>query len=645
MLRGLQFPEVKPGDVTMLKTIHKDLARRPYRRLFTCDVRLGDDLGVVRCMGVEYSGSEAQEAWKRDFQRFRESGTVLSYSEHIRSSKTAQLVAIGRARVPFLFFSGDFEPLASFKNDVGETVQRYLRTLVTQLSCASDCELWADRARGVLCRGPEGPPCRIQHEALSLKAKLSTDAKLLRGDVLEAYLFTLYPKQIIEVSSLPLDWVEADMINPKANLIDITLDIDNVFSPPSHSNYTSSLSPSLLIEDECSIFSWPEHPFSLSRQEAEQAYEEFDEALSDWAEADVTNPETNSIGTPLDADNAFSPPFLANCTSSPPLCMTDEGCTFSSSYHSSSFGGQQGEQDHEDVNSHEAPPKWAEVDVTDPGVNSLHTALDVDNAFSPPLHSRCISSSSWLDLTQDEGSTFSSSGHSSPFNGPQSEQVIGDDNILEVPPSDYADLDLRTGLGSSPGRFAKHSIVAKDTYPNVQSIEDPMDLKAEVQVQSFEPPLSTARKNTVSIKSEHRKKPRRRKRRSVLSPQPTSTPTSPPSTSFPSTSIRGKSATLVSGNSTKNHKDQSTSHAHSHNTDTTTNSHSHNVHITNTHHHHHHNRPRPRRWSITKFMHQITRVPVFWHPYWYHFAHSSFGWVHGWWDWTAWPRWDWNWGS
>ncbi|KAL0066025.1 hypothetical protein AAF712_006853 [Marasmius tenuissimus] len=90
-----------------------------------------------------------------------------------------------------------------------------------------------------------------------------------------------------------------------------------------------------------------------------------------------------------------------------------------------------------------------------------------------------------------------------------------------------------------------------------------------------------------------------------------------------------------------------TIHTNSHNTNTTTNSHSHNVHITNVHHHHN----KPRRWSITRFVHQIVTVcvPVFWypHPGWHHVPHSSFGgWVNGWWDstWSAWPRWGWHWG-
>ncbi|KAK1225061.1 hypothetical protein PQX77_012008 [Marasmius sp. AFHP31] len=78
-----------------------------------------------------------------------------------------------------------------------------------------------------------------------------------------------------------------------------------------------------------------------------------------------------------------------------------------------------------------------------------------------------------------------------------------------------------------------------------------------------------------------------------------------------------------------------TLHTDSHNTTTTTNANSHNVNITNVHHHHH--EPKQRRWSITKFVHQITTifVPVFWYPHsiTHHVPHWSFGGVNGWWEW------------
>ncbi|KAK1225059.1 hypothetical protein PQX77_012006 [Marasmius sp. AFHP31] len=89
-----------------------------------------------------------------------------------------------------------------------------------------------------------------------------------------------------------------------------------------------------------------------------------------------------------------------------------------------------------------------------------------------------------------------------------------------------------------------------------------------------------------------------------------------------------------------------TIHTNSHNTTTTTNSNSHNVNITNVHHHHYHE-PKQRRWSITKFVHQIVTVcvPVFWYPHssMHHVPHSSFGGVNGWWEWI-WTQCGWQWG-
>ncbi|KAL0567610.1 hypothetical protein V5O48_014385 [Marasmius crinis-equi] len=111
--------------------------------------------------------------------------------------------------------------------------------------------------------------------------------------------------------------------------------------------------------------------------------------------------------------------------------------------------------------------------------------------------------------------------------------------------------------------------------------------------------------------------------------------------------VQSESVTLVSGSQTTTHNDSSTTHTHSNNNNTTKNLHSNNIHITNYHHYHQQNR-RQRRWKMTRFVGRNTqnsRPPgVFWHPYWYHFAHfhpPAFSRMDGWSDWMVWPWWHW----
>ncbi|KAL0575958.1 hypothetical protein V5O48_006012 [Marasmius crinis-equi] len=79
-------------------------------------------------------------------------------------------------------------------SNVGVLGHMYLEILRLQLGCRGDSELWLDSSRGVLCRGPEGPHCRIPPSYSDYKSALPnvlSDGKLLQQDALVQYLATL----------------------------------------------------------------------------------------------------------------------------------------------------------------------------------------------------------------------------------------------------------------------------------------------------------------------------------------------------------------------------------------------------------------------------------------------------------------------
>ncbi|KAL0567534.1 hypothetical protein V5O48_014457 [Marasmius crinis-equi] len=180
-----QFPEVLRSQVIAFQDIHShsiECYDKAHQKSVECARRtvvageLAIGGGVSKCIVVQYSGERAEEAWKRDFRQFG----------GIRRPDNTQLVAINLSSIPMLILTGDLVPLAHLESRVGKMVQAYLKALARQMGCWGNDTLWMDRSRGVFCRGPRGPECRILH-GFDFE-ELPSDAELLKEDVLLRYL-------------------------------------------------------------------------------------------------------------------------------------------------------------------------------------------------------------------------------------------------------------------------------------------------------------------------------------------------------------------------------------------------------------------------------------------------------------------------
>ncbi|KAK1228049.1 hypothetical protein PQX77_008928 [Marasmius sp. AFHP31] len=196
-----EYGEYKRGDIQLLERIyHEKSGMFDYRRgqLTKCErniyigqVMAGD--GIGRIVTVEaFTGDDAPGNWKERFATY--SGRLCVNNAHLH--------ALNRSRVPLLIFSGGLVPIAHLKS-LGWVAEIYLSNLIyhPQLGQSNLSELWVDSARGVVCRGPDGPYPKINPSdwvVLGVKnLPLTTD--LLQRDVFMRFLGTKRSKDTDDV--------------------------------------------------------------------------------------------------------------------------------------------------------------------------------------------------------------------------------------------------------------------------------------------------------------------------------------------------------------------------------------------------------------------------------------------------------------
>ncbi|KAL0058050.1 hypothetical protein AAF712_015290 [Marasmius tenuissimus] len=96
------------------------------------------------------------------------------------------LRGINRTDVPMLIFPTELLPLSHFVDKLPKLVQMFVETWITQMQC-SYTEVWMDGSRGLLCRGPDGPDCRIGYDGFTVK-NVPSDTSLLKEDNFIAYI-------------------------------------------------------------------------------------------------------------------------------------------------------------------------------------------------------------------------------------------------------------------------------------------------------------------------------------------------------------------------------------------------------------------------------------------------------------------------
>ncbi|KAK1219958.1 hypothetical protein PQX77_017302 [Marasmius sp. AFHP31] len=182
------FRNLKRGDICRLRDICQVLTPcKCYAWFFgrecQCTREVIKTVCTAKLMGVEgeftvvsYRGQDAHRAFEAEF------------CEVSRSlfSEVAQVYATDKGTIPSMVFWHNLVPLAQVLSNVGKLVQRYLQDLHDQWECSYE-EMWIDPTRGVVCRGPKGPPSYIYVVGLKIK-DLPPTAELLQEEVLVRFL-------------------------------------------------------------------------------------------------------------------------------------------------------------------------------------------------------------------------------------------------------------------------------------------------------------------------------------------------------------------------------------------------------------------------------------------------------------------------
>ncbi|KAJ8092473.1 hypothetical protein PM082_023726 [Marasmius tenuissimus] len=230
-----QYFEYRRSDIRLLRKIHHgrvwDSKKGPLypsnceRSVWLAEILSGDGKGSIVTV-VSYQGQDAPEAstnllwafsvwidcieWDRygrtpssviqdscEFPTNRLPQAVAENISHLKPSSCADnthLLGINRSKIPLLILLGELVPALIFADNIGFLSQWYLSTLHSRWGCKRQ-ELWMDGARGVICRGPEGPYYYTRGKDFDL-VDLEASTDLLNEDILMRYLATFKRKKI-----------------------------------------------------------------------------------------------------------------------------------------------------------------------------------------------------------------------------------------------------------------------------------------------------------------------------------------------------------------------------------------------------------------------------------------------------------------
>ncbi|KAK1218283.1 hypothetical protein PQX77_019037 [Marasmius sp. AFHP31] len=139
-----------------------------------------------RFTSVTYRGPDARRAFEEDFRKF----------SRARSSKSsAQVFAVDVGTVPSLLLWHALLPISHFGRSLGWRGEIHVYNLLRKLKC-SKRELWVDFARGVICRGPEGPISIMWLMGDDMAVEnLPLTAEMLQEDVFLRFLASLKSRE------------------------------------------------------------------------------------------------------------------------------------------------------------------------------------------------------------------------------------------------------------------------------------------------------------------------------------------------------------------------------------------------------------------------------------------------------------------
>ncbi|KAK1223992.1 hypothetical protein PQX77_013128 [Marasmius sp. AFHP31] len=201
------YRNIKSGDFYRLEDVCVTKYRRRPRRLGErpnadrtfCTVKVIGTEG--KFTSVTYSGPDARRAFEEDFRKCSQT----------RSSKTAQVFAVDVGMVPSLLLWHGLVPISHFERSFERVGGLYVYNLCRKLKC-SERELWVDSARGLICRGPEGPLSYIVEDCWEVETEeLPLTIEMLQEDVFMRFLASQKSEQADRVFLWAMWWDDIDI--------------------------------------------------------------------------------------------------------------------------------------------------------------------------------------------------------------------------------------------------------------------------------------------------------------------------------------------------------------------------------------------------------------------------------------------------
>ncbi|KAK1227241.1 hypothetical protein PQX77_009766 [Marasmius sp. AFHP31] len=151
-----------------------------------CTARVLEQPGMVFTV-LQYSEPDAHRAFLEDFQTL--SSTL--------TSNASQIYGYSKSSIPSLILYNELAPASQLNGIIGLLGEFYLGSVAAQLGCGGVDELWIDTGRGIICRGPLGPPCLIGLLRRWFgESDVPLAAELLQSDVLLRFAASLKLKQV-----------------------------------------------------------------------------------------------------------------------------------------------------------------------------------------------------------------------------------------------------------------------------------------------------------------------------------------------------------------------------------------------------------------------------------------------------------------
>ncbi|KAK1225897.1 hypothetical protein PQX77_011145 [Marasmius sp. AFHP31] len=145
--------------------------------------------------GARAAGNGVYDAavqWTRCTQSF-----FGRLSDAIETSNALQIYGYSKSSIPSLILYNELAPASQLNGIIGLLGEFYLGSVAAQLGCGGVDELWIDTGRGIICRGPLGPPCLIGLLRRWFgESDVPLAAELLQSDVLLRFAASLKLKQV-----------------------------------------------------------------------------------------------------------------------------------------------------------------------------------------------------------------------------------------------------------------------------------------------------------------------------------------------------------------------------------------------------------------------------------------------------------------